>query len=71
MATRSISFTVPVANQVAVDPGIGQFHEFESPRWHTRIISLAIILVPQSTSGKRESVPVNNNRRNIDKEWGC
>ena len=29
----------PVANQVILEPGIGQFREFESPRVHTRINS--------------------------------
>ena len=29
----------PVAYQVILEPGIGRFREFESPRVHTRIIS--------------------------------
>ena len=29
----------PVAYQVILEPGIGQFREFESPRVHTRIHS--------------------------------
>ena len=46
----------PVAHQVILEPGIGQFREFETPRVHTRIHSLALFLVHKLTCGKRESV---------------
>ena len=34
-----ITPVAPVAYQVILEPGIGQFREFESPRVHTRISS--------------------------------
>ena len=46
----------PVAYQVILEPGIGQFREFEPRRVHTRINSLGLYLVHKLTSGKRESV---------------
>ena len=35
----------PVAYQVILEPGIGQFREFEPHRVHTRINSLGLFLV--------------------------
>ena len=46
----------PVAYQVILEPGIGQFREFEPRRVHTRINSLVRFLVDNLTCGKRESV---------------
>ena len=46
----------PVAYQVILEPGIGQFREFESPRVHSRINSCGLFLVHELTCGKRESV---------------
>ena len=46
----------PVAYQVILEPGIGQFREFESPRVHTRINSWGLFLAHKFTCGKRESV---------------
>ena len=47
----------PVAYQVILEPGIGQFfREFEPHRVHTRINSLGLFLAHKSTCGKRESV---------------
>ena len=46
----------PVAYQVILEPGIGQFREFESPRVHTRINSWGLFLAHKLTCGKRESV---------------
>ena len=47
----------PVAYQVIIlEPGIGQFREFEPRRVHTCINSLGIFLVDKLTCGKRESV---------------
>ena len=46
----------PVAYQVILEPGIGQFREFESTRVHTRIHSKGLYLMHQLTCGKRESV---------------
>ena len=46
----------PVAYQVILEPGIGQFREFEPRRVHTRKNSLGLFLVPKLTCGKRESV---------------
>ena len=46
----------PVAYQVILGPGIGQFREFEPRRVHTRINSLGLFLVHKLTCGKRESV---------------
>ena len=46
----------PVAYQVILEPGIGQFREFEPRRVRTRIKSLELFLVHKLTCGKRESV---------------
>ena len=46
----------PVAYQVILEPGIGQFREFEPRQVHTRINSLELFLVHKLTCGKRESV---------------
>ena len=46
----------PVAYQVILEPGIGQFREFEPRRVHTRINSLGCFLVHKLTCGKREGV---------------
>ena len=46
----------PVAYQVILEPGIGQFREFEPRRVHTNVNSLGLFLVHKSTCGKRESV---------------
>ena len=46
----------PVAYQLILEPGIGQFREFESPRVHTRIYSWGLFLVHKLTCGKPESV---------------
>ena len=46
----------PVAYQVILEPGIGQFRDFEPRRVHTRINSLGLFLVHKLTCGKRESV---------------
>ena len=46
----------PVAYQVILEPGIGQFREFEPRRVHTRINSLGLFLVHKLTCGQRESV---------------
>ena len=45
-----------VAYQVILEPGIGQFREFESPRVHTRVNSWRLFLAQKLTCGKRESV---------------
>ena len=39
----------PVAYQVILEPGIGQFLEFESPRVHTRIHSWGLFLLHKLT----------------------
>ena len=54
---RPISFrpVAPVAYQVIVEPGIGQFREFEPRRVHARMNSLGLFLVHKLTCGKRES----------------
>ena len=46
----------PVAYQVILEPGIGQFLEFEPRRVYIRINSLGVFLVHKLTCGKRESV---------------
>ena len=51
-----IRMVAPVAYQVILEPGIGQFREFESPRVHTRINSWVLFFVHKLTCGKRESV---------------
>ena len=45
-----------MAYRVILEPGIGQFREFEPPPVHTRINSLGLLLVHKLTCGKRESV---------------
>ena len=42
----------PVAYQVILEPGMGQFREFEPRRVHTRVNSLGIFLVHKLTRGK-------------------
>ena len=54
----------PVAYQVILEPGIGQFREFESPRVHTRINSWGIFLAHKLTCGKRESVSQQRSMKN-------
>ena len=54
--THSYKPVAPVACQVILEPDIGQFREFESPRVHTRINSRGLFLVHKLTCGKRESV---------------
>ena len=55
--TRPLIWPVaPVAYQVILEPGIGQFREFEPRRVHTRINSLGLLVVHKLTCGKRESV---------------
>ena len=53
-----INPVAPVAYQVILEPGIGQFREFEPRRVHTRINinSLGLFLAHKLTCGKRESV---------------
>ena len=46
----------PVAYQVTLEPGVGQFREFEPRRVHTGINSLGLFVVHKLTCGKRESV---------------
>ena len=46
----------PVAYGVILQPGIGQFREFEPRRVHTRINPLGLFFVHKLTCGKRESV---------------
>ena len=46
----------PVAYHVILEPGTGEFREFESPRVHTRENSWGLFLAHKLTSGKRESV---------------
>ena len=63
----------PVAYQVILGPGVGQFHEFESPRVHTRINSWGILLVHKIDLRKarelqRESTTLDEN---IDEQWDC
>ena len=45
-----------MAYQVILEPGIGQFREFEPHRVHARINSLGLFLVHKLTCGKLESV---------------
>ena len=55
----------PVAYQVILEPGIGQFREFEPRRVHTRIInSLGLFLAHKLTCGKRESVCQRHSMKN-------
>ena len=53
---RGTEAVAPVAYQVILEPGIGQFREFEPRQVHTRINSLGLFLVRKLTWGKRESV---------------
>ena len=47
-----------------LEPGIGQFREFEPRRVHTRINSLGLFLVHKLTCGKRESVSQQHSMKN-------
>ena len=50
----------PVAYQVILEPGIGQFRDFKSRRVHTRIHSWGLFLVHILTCGKRDSVSLQH-----------
>ena len=52
----AITPVTPVAYQDVLEPGIGQFREFEPRRVHTRIHSLGLFHVHKLTCGKRESM---------------
>ena len=45
----------PVAYQVILEPGIGQFLEFGFPRVHNRMNLWGLFLVPKLTWGTREN----------------
>ena len=60
----SIKPVAPVAYQVILEPGIGQFREFESPRVHTRVNSWELFLAHKLTCGKRESVSSQHSMKN-------
>ena len=59
----------PVAYQVIVEPGVGQFREFEFPRVHTRINSLGLFLVHKLTylrkARERELATLDEKSTNI------
>ena len=60
MAVRGMTMNervAPVAYEVILEPGLGQFRECEAPRVHTRISSWGLFLVHKFTCGKREGVP--------------
>ena len=54
----------PVLYQVILEPGIGQFREFESPLARIRINSWGLFLVHKLTCGKRESVSWQHSMKN-------
>ena len=57
MAASDMYPVAPVAYQVILEPGIGQFRESEPRRVHTRKKTLGLFLVVHKlTCGKRESV---------------
>ena len=56
VSSASLMPVAPVAYQVILEPGIGQFREFEPPRVHTRTNSWGLFLVHKLTCGKRGSV---------------
>ena len=45
-----------VSGYVILEPGIGQFRDFEPRRVHTRVESLGLFHVHNLTCGKRDSV---------------
>ena len=54
----------PVAYQVILEPGIGQFRKFVSPRVHTRINSWGLFFAHKLTCGKRESLSYQHSMKN-------
>ena len=52
----SMNQVAPVAHQAILEPGIGQFREFEPPRVRTRINSWGLFLVQKLTCGKHKNV---------------
>ena len=54
----------PVAYQVILEPGMGQFREFEPPRVHTRMDSRGLFLMHKLTCRKRESVSEQHSMKN-------
>ena len=55
----------PVANQVILEPGIGQFREFEPRRVHSRIKGLFLVHKFVLSGGKRESVSQQHSIKKI------
>ena len=53
-----------MAYQVILEPGLGQFREFESPRVHTRINLWGLFLAHKLTCGKCESVSQQHSIKN-------
>ena len=47
-----------MAYPVILEPGIGQFREFEPRRVHPRINSLGVFLVHKLTCGKRRELAI-------------
>ena len=64
LAWRSVAYgtladpypVAPVAYQVVLEPGMGQFREFEPPRVRTRENSWGLFLVHKLTCGKHEDL---------------
>ena len=50
--------------QVILEPGIGLFRKFESPRVHTRIRSWGLFHAHKLSCGKRESVSWQHSMKN-------
>ena len=54
---RSVTYIVPVAYQVILEPGVtGQFRQFRSPRVRTREKWLELLSMSKMNRGMRESV---------------
>ena len=60
----------PIAYQVILEPFIGHFRKFESPRLHTRINSWGLFLCTNLLTENARAW-VSNTRWKIDEQWDC
>ena len=58
-----------MAYQVILEPGVGQFREFEPRQVHTRINSLGVFLVHKLTLWKARERELATLDKKIDEQW--
>ena len=60
-----------MAYQVILEPGTGQFREFESPRVHTRIKFVGTFACAQIDLRKTRERELATLDEKIDEQWDC